>query len=40
VLGGPLSDRPLQMREGTYEQLCDGIREAEERALSASLKAQ
>ena len=38
VLGGPLPDKPLRMRWPTYERLCDAIREAEDRALSASAR--
>ena len=38
VLGGPLPDKPLRMRWPTYGRLCDTIREAEDRALSASAR--
>ena len=37
-LGGPLPDKSLRMRWPTYERLCDAIREAEDRALSASAR--
>ena len=36
VLGGPLPDKPLQMRWPTYERMCDAIREAEEKVELAT----
>jgi hypothetical protein len=38
VLGAELPSMPPRMREETYLRLCDAIREAEDRALSASAR--